>query len=142
MREAVSGQPQPQGDCMKQRIPLISLVFLMSFVSMSWADHPRWHQRDRTVITLETHRNIGHRHGHGGYHHRQDARAWSPLAAVAILGSTLYFANTYSQPPVSTVIVTPPVVYSPPRAAYFCQTSQQYYPYVPVCQVPWQVINY
>ena len=37
---------------------------------------------------------------------------------------------------------TPTVVVPPPRVAYFCQTSQQYYPVVPVCDVPWMMVNY
>ena len=33
--------------------------------------------------------------------------------------------------------------YAPPsRVAYFCPTSQQFYPNVPTCQVPWQPMNY
>jgi hypothetical protein len=60
-----------------------------------------------------------------------------------VIGTTFYIANTLaSQPPV-TVIVSPPVVqYSPVRVAYFCQASQQYYPVVPICTMPWQIVNY
>jgi hypothetical protein len=126
---------------MKRFTPLVFLVIFVSFMSGAWADKPRWQHRDRTVIKLETHGG-GYRHGHGSYRHGHGGAGWSPLATVAILGSAVYWANTYSQPSVSTVVVTPSVVYSPPRVAYFCQTSQQYYPVVPVCQVPWQMVNY
>ena len=42
----------------------------------------------------------------------------------------------------SGLIVSPPVVIDPARVAYFCQTAQQYYPNVPTCNVPWQLVNY
>jgi len=127
---------------MKSYTAGIPLILLMSFMSVAWADSPRWQQRDRTVIQLEERREGGYRHGHAGHPHRHGAWGWSPLAAAALLGSTVYLANTYAQPNVSTIVVSPSLGYSPPRVAYFCQTSQQYYPYVPVCQVPWQVVSY
>ena len=135
---------------MKRLTPLVFLVFFISSVSGALADKPRWQHHDRTVLKLQTHGGGGYRHGyggsyrhgHGGKHHRHGGAGWSPLATVAILGSAVYWANTYSQPSVTTVVVTPSVVYSPPRVAYFCQTSQQYYPVVPVCQVPWQMVSY
>ena len=134
---------------MKRFTPLVFLVVFVSFMSGAWADKPRWQHRERTVLKLETHGGGyrhgyggGYRHGHSGYRDGHRGSGWSPLATVAILGSAVYWANTYSQPSVTTVVVTPSVVYSPPRVAYFCQTSQQYYPVVPVCQVPWQMVNY
>ena len=127
---------------MKHRTPLIFLILYMSLFSVSWADSPGWRHREREVSRYETHRGGDYGHGNGGYRHRHGGWGWSPLAAAAILGSTVYWANTYAQPSVSTVIISPSVGFSPPRTAYFCQTSQQYYPVVPVCEVPWQIVNY
>jgi hypothetical protein len=135
---------------MKRFTPHALLIILISFVSGAWADHPRWQHRERKVIKLEIHSGYarhghsggGYRHGHGGHRHGHGSSDWTPWATAALLGSTLYWTHLQAQPAVTTVIVSPPVVYSPPRVAYFCQTSQQYYPVVPVCQVPWQTVSY
>lgn len=104
---------------MKRFTPLVFLVVFVSFMSGAWADKPRWQHRERTVIKLETHGGGyrhgyggGYRHGHSGYRDGHRGSGWSPLATVAILGSAVYWANTYSQPSVTTVVVTPSVVYS------------------------------
>ena len=68
---------------------------------------------------------------------RRDAAA--PVLGAAIVGSVIYAASTPSY--AAPVVVQQQ--YAPPnRVAYFCSTSQQYYPNVPTCQVPWQPVNY
>jgi hypothetical protein len=72
-----------------------------------------------------------HRHGHG-----ERGRAWVPWVSVAVIGSSLYWANqAYSQPSVTVILEAP-------RVAYFCQTSRQYYPNVATCNMPWQLVSY
>jgi hypothetical protein len=58
---------------------------------------------------------------------------------AAIVGSAIYAATT------PAYAVAPPVVtVAPhaPRVAYYCGTSQQFYPNVPTCNVPWQLVSY
>jgi hypothetical protein len=85
------------------------------------------------------------RHGghHGGYGHHHGGgwrNDWvAPVLGAAIVGSAIYAATTPAYavaPPVVTV--APPA----PRVAYFCGTSQQFYPNVPTCNVPWQLVSY
>jgi hypothetical protein len=88
----------------------------------------------------------GYDRGHGGHGHGRGDRdlRWVPWVSVAVIGSSLYWANqAYSQPS-NTIIVTPapPVALEAPRVAYFCQSSRQYYPNVPVCNMPWQLVPY
>ena len=90
----------------------------------------------------------GHYGGHhGGYHIRQGHHhggGWGnhwvgPVLGAAIVGSAIYAATTPAyavSPPVVTV--APPA----PRVAYYCSTSQQFYPNVPTCNVPWQLVSY
>jgi hypothetical protein len=80
-------------------------------------------------------------HGHGyGSHYRGSSNHWlAPVLGAAIVGSVIYAASTPSY--AAPVVVQQQ--YAPPnRVAYFCSTSQQYYPNVPTCQVPWQPVNY
>jgi hypothetical protein len=125
---------------MKSRLHTASFVLLCLFSGLASA-HPLGYSGAQISVTrIETHRGWEHRRG--GYGHRHHHGAWVPFAAGVLLGSTAYWAAT-SSPSVSTVIVSPPtVVVPPPRVAYFCQTSQQYYPVVPVCDVPWMMVNY
>lgn len=87
----------------------------------------------------------GHGH-HGGYRgfHGHHGGGWGnhwvgPVLGAAIVGSAIYAVNTPAYP-VSTPVVT--VVPPAPRVAYFCGTSQQFYPTVPTCNVPWQLVSY
>jgi len=104
----------------------------------AWADVGRWetHRHPPAEITFKAYERHGYR---GGHHHR--GWGWAPWVSAAVVGSTIYWANNYPPAP-ATVIVSPPVVTDPSRVVYFCQTSQQYYPNVPVCNVPWQVVPY
>lgn len=83
-----------------------------------------------------------HHHGHGGHGHRGGGwgNHWvGPVIGAAIVGSAIYAATSPAYavaPPVVTM--APPA----PRVAYFCSTSQQFYPNVPTCNVPWQLVNY
>jgi hypothetical protein len=85
-----------------------------------------------------------HYSGHGGYgsHYRGASNHWlAPVLGAAIVGSVIYAASTPSYAATQPVVVQQQ--YTPPnRVAYFCSTSQQYYPNVPTCQVPWQPVSY
>ena len=121
---------------------LIGISLVLSAGS-AFADTDRWqtrpHDHGRLVIRAENHH--GYRGGYG--HHHGHRWGWAPWASAAIIGSTFYWANnSFAPPPSTTVIVSPPVVTDPSRVAYFCQTAQQYYPQVPTCNVPWQLVNY
>jgi len=86
-----------------------------------------------------SHNYGGHAYGH---HYRGSHHQWlAPVLGAALVGSVIYAASTPSYAMPAQVIVQPQ--YLPPnRVAYFCPTSQQYYPHVPTCTVPWQPINY
>ena len=85
-------------------------------------------------------------HGYGGHgygnHYRGSNNQWlAPVLGAALVGSVIYAASTPSYAMPQQVVVQQQ--YSPPsRVAYFCPTSQQFYPNVPTCQVPWQPTNY
>ncbi len=85
-----------------------------------------------------------HYSGHGGYgsHYRGSSNHWlAPVLGAALVGSVIYSASTPSYAMPQQVVVQQQ--YAPPnRVAYFCPTSQQFYPNVPTCQVPWQQTNY
>lgn len=92
----------------------------------------------------------GHGGGHGGHGGRQGGfghrGGWNnhwvgPVLGAAIVGGAIYAASTPSYAMPGQVIVQQQ--YLPPsRVAYFCPTSQQFYPNVATCQVPWQPTNY
>ena len=88
----------------------------------------------------------GYDRGHGGHGHGRGDRdlRWVPWVSAAVIGSSLYWANQAYSEPSTTIIVTPapPVALEAPRVAYFCQSSRQYYPNVPVCNMPWQLVPY
>jgi hypothetical protein len=91
-------------------------------------------------------RHGGGHHGgygyHGGYGHHGGGwgNSWvGPVLGAAVVGSAIYAANS------PTYAVAPPVVTvaaPAPRVAYFCGTSQQFYPNVPTCNMPWQLVSY
>ena len=80
---------------------------------------------------------------HGGYGYRGDwGRNWvGPVLGAAIVGGAIYTASTPSYVMPQQVVVQQQYV-PPSRVAYFCPTSQQYYPHVPTCYVPWQPVTY
>ncbi len=81
-------------------------------------------------------------HGHG--HHRGGwGRPWvEPLVGTAILGGVVYAASTPRYVIAQPVIVVPQQPMSMGRTAYFCTVTQQYYPSVPTCAVPWQMVSF
>ena len=119
----------------------LSLILITPNLSFAGGDGWRGHS---------SHGHSGHARGydrgHGGHGHGRGDRdlRWVPWVSVAVIGSSLYWANqAYSQPS-NTIIVTPapPVALEAPRVAYFCQSSRQYYPNVPICNMPWQLVPY
>lgn len=119
---------------MKFSMRVVVLVLLTALSGLAFAGghgggHRGWH---------------GHRHGgHVHYNHGWNNHWVGPVLGAAIVGSVIYAASTPSyavvQPPVVTVVPPAPAA---PRVAYFCGTSQQYYPTVPTCNVPWQLVSY
>lgn len=95
---------------------------------------------------------------HGGYYHGGYRGGWVAPAFVggAILGAALaapaYAYPAYTYPVVNPAPIYPAVVpaypavapgYAAPAAqptGYFCPTTRQFYPNVPTCNVPWQLI--
>jgi hypothetical protein len=119
----------------------LSLLLVAPSLSIAGGDGWRGHS---------SHGYSGHGRGHGGYGGHGDrgrgdrGLGWVPWASAVVIGSSLYWANqAYSQPS-TTIIVTPPppVAIEAPRVAYFCQSSRQYYPNVPTCNMPWQLVPY
>ena len=134
---------------MKNSLLVLSTLLLIGGVAPAMADPGRWdnhaRQRERVQIYVDSQHGYGRGYGHHGnnYRGRSHGHGWGllPWVATAAVGTTIYWANNQT-PATTTVIVTPPVVVDPARVAYFCQTAQQYYPTVPTCNVPWQLVNY
>lgn len=125
---------------MKRSTGMFVLLLSVALATPAFAGGPGYHGG--------RHYHGGHRH-HGGWNHH-----WvGPVLGAAIVGTAIYAASTptYAAPP-PVVSVYPPVVTvypsvvtsapPAPRVAYFCATSQQYYPVVPTCSVPWQAVSY
>ena len=75
--------------------------------------------------------NYEYRHGWGGNN-------WvGPVIGATILGGAIYAASR----PVY-VVQQQPIVSAPPQGAYYCSAYQQFYPNVPTCPVPWQIVPY
>jgi hypothetical protein len=129
---------------MKKPLFCVALSLILVAPSLSFAGGEGWRGHS-------SHGYYGHPRGHGGGHGGYGAYGrgdrglgWVPLASAVVIGSSLYWANqAYSQPS-TTIIVTPPppVAIEAPRVAYFCQSSRQYYPNVPICNMPWQLVPY
>lgn len=85
-------------------------------------------------------------HGGGGYGYSHPGGGWrndwaGPVLGAALVGGVIYAASTPRYVVSPPLVVGQPPVY-PNRVAYFCSTAQQYYPNVPSCNVPWQVVSY
>lgn len=131
---------------MKKPLFCAALSLILITPSLSFAGGDGW--RGHSSHSYSGHaRGYDRGHGeHGGHRHGRGDRdlRWVPWVSVAVIGSSLYWANqAYSQPS-NTIIVTPapPVALEAPRVAYFCQSSRQYYPNVPICNMPWQLVPY
>ena len=129
-----------------KRLPQLLLCLLACVSAVpAMADgrgHGGWHGGGGGYVN---HYNGGYNGGHhgGGYGYRGGWNGnWvGPVVGAALLGGAIYAASTPSYAVPQTVVVQQQ--YAPPsRVAYFCPTAQQYYPNVPTCQVPWQVVNY
>ena len=122
----------------------VVVAILMGSANGVMADPGHGQYRAGTEVRISTYERRGG-YDRGAYHHHHPGGGWgwSPLAAAAVIGSGFYIANSFATPSVTTVYVSPPVVqYSPPQVAYFCAASQQYYPVVPTCTMPWQLVSY
>ena len=124
---------------------LTSLALCLMFalgISSAQAHGPRGH--------------VGIHYGWGGYYDPWLAPA---IVGSAIIGTSIYMSRPYGvvQPgtvyintPPPAVIVTnpsPPVQWvgtpnTPVSEAYYCSAYQQFYPNVPTCPVPWQIVPY
>ncbi len=128
---------------MKKPLFCAALSLILITPSLSFAGGDGW--RGHSSHGYSGHAR-GYDRGHGGHGHGRGDRdlRWVPWVSAAVIGSSLYWANqAYSQPS-TTIIVTPapPVALEAPRVAYFCQSSRQYYPNVPICNMPWQLVPY
>ena len=117
---------------MKSSLRVVVLMLFIALAGSAWAHgggQRGWH---------------GPRHGGHVYYSNGWNSPWvGPVLGAAIVGTAIYASSTPSyavvQPPVVTVAPPAPPA---PRVAYFCGTSQQYYPTVPTCNVPWQLVSY
>ena len=129
---------------MKKPLFCAALSLILVAPSLSFAGGEGWRghsSNDYSSYARGYDRGHG---GHGGYGRGDRDLRWVPWVSAAVIGSSLYWANhAYSQPS-TTIIVTPPppVAIEAPRVAYFCQSSRQYYPNVPTCNMPWQLVPY
>lgn len=77
-------------------------------------------------------------HHHSGYEYRH---GWNHNWMGPVIGATILSGAFYAA--TRPVVVVQPPVYSPlPQEAYYCSSYQQFYPSVPTCPVPWQIITY
>ena len=126
-----------------KRLPQLLLCLLACVSAVpAMADgrgHGGWHGGGGYV----GHYNGGY-HGGGGYGYRGGwGNNWvGPVVGAALLGGAIYAASTPSYAVQPQIVVAPQPYAVGPRVAYFCSTAQMYYPQVPTCQVPWQVVNY
>jgi hypothetical protein len=127
---------------MTKRWLSVLLISLVSFSGLVHADNDRWQSRSYGEGRHFSHEDREHRGEREGFRRFRNDWDFSPLAAAAVIGTTVYLANSIANMPSATVTVSPPVQYSPPKTAYFCPASQQYYPSVPTCPLPWQLVNY
>ena len=92
-----------------------------------------------------SYRHGGYAHGgygggfRGGYEFRQGwGNNWvAPFIGATILGGAIYAANRTVY-----VVQQQPILNPPPQGAYYCSAYQQFYPNVPTCPVPWQIVPY
>jgi len=134
---------------MKNSLLLFSTFVLIIFAASAKADPARWDKHENQRGRIQIYESHPHGQGrydrHTGHNHmrRHHGRGWSlaPWMAAAAVGTTIYWASSQNPAP-TTVILSQPLVVDPARIAYFCQTAQQYYPTVPTCNVPWQLVNY
>lgn len=101
------------------------------------------------AVPAMAHGGFGHSGGHGGYGGHGGFRGgyefrqgwgnnWvAPVIGATILGGAIYAANR----PVY-VVQQQPILNAPPQGAYYCIAYQQFYPNVPTCPVPWQIVPY
>ena len=135
---------------MKKPLFCAALSLILIAPSLSFAGGDGWRGHSSHGYSGQA-RGYDRGHGgHGGHGHRhrhgrgdRDLR-WVPWVSAAVIGSSLYWANQAYSEPSTTIIVTPapPVALEAPRVAYFCQSSRQYYPNVPICNMPWQLVPY
>jgi len=126
---------------MKKPLFYAALSLILVAPSLSFAGGDGW--RGHSSHGYSGHAR-GYDRGHGGHGRGDRDLRWVPWVSAAVIGSSLYWANqAYSQPS-TTIIVTPPppVAIEAPRVAYFCQSTRQYYPNVPTCNMPWQLVPY
>ena len=126
---------------MKKPLFYAALSLILVAPSLSFAGGDGW--RGHSSHGYSGHAR-GYDRGHGGHGRGDRDLRWVPWVSAAVIGSSLYWDNqAYSQPS-TTIIVTPPppVAIEAPRVAYFCQSTRQYYPNVPTCNMPWQLVPY
>lgn len=114
----------------RKRAIFLSLLVLATTAWTPMAEAGRSDQR-----RYERHDRHYRSHDHG-YRDRSGVALGAGLA----LGASLLWLSTYSPPP---VVITPPApryAPPPPEVWYYCRSEGAYYPYVPTCSTPWEVV--
>lgn len=118
---------------------LAASVAAASLASPALARHDDdWHH-DRDIHRFHDHDAQRWRGGHWvhGRHGRANGWWW-------VVGGTWYLYSApvypYPDPYLPPMVAPPPVVAAPQQFWYFCDRPRGYYPYVPVCRVPWRAV--
>lgn len=121
---------------------------LLVFATTAWTPMAEAGRSDQGRYERHDRHYRSHDHGYRD-------RSGVALGAGLALGASLLWLSTYSPPPPSrpsrVVVVTspPPVVIAPPAPRYappppevwyYCRSEGAYYPYVPTCSTPWEVV--
>lgn len=128
-----------------KRLPQLLLCLLACVSAVPVMAHGHDHGGWRGGGGYVNHYNGGFNGGyHGGYGYRGGWNGnWvGPAVGAALLGGAIYAASTPSYAVQQQVVIAPQPYNVGPRVAYFCSTAQAYYPQVPTCQVPWQLVSY
>ena len=108
------------------------------------------------AVPAMAHGGFGHvgrgAHGHGGYSHGgygggfrggyEFRQGWGNNWVAPVIGATSWGGAIYAANRPVYVVQQQPILNAPPQGAYYCSAYQQFYPNVPTCPVPWQIVPY
>ncbi|MDO9243877.1 MAG: hypothetical protein Q8J67_08445 [Rhodocyclaceae bacterium] len=97
--------------------------------------HFRSDRHERNYDRHPRHNKYFERHHHHGY-----APAWGALGLGLAVGGVMLALEAPRPPRVVVVPAAPPVVRSPDRMWYYCESAQTYYPYVQSCFEGWRAV--
>lgn len=125
-----------------KRLPQLLLCLLACVCAAPAMAHGHDHGGWRGGGGYVNHYNGGYHGGGYGYRGGWNGNWVGPAVGAALLGGAIYAASTPSYAVQQQVVIAPQPYNVGPRVAYFCSTAQAYYPQVPTCQVPWQLVSY